>query len=187
MDITVVTDKFGAMTKDINHYQYSDRYISGILGSVKSVAMVGASSNTVRPSFFVLRYLIDKGFNVTPVNNRSAGTQILGRDVYATLTDIPYAVDMVNIFRNSEAAFDITRDAIDIGAKVVWMQLRVKNVETAQMAEDAGLRVVMNRCPKIEYGRLSGEIGWAGVNTRTITNSRPKLAPKGFQHRLIKS
>jgi len=175
------------MAEKMDHDRYSDSYISSILGSVNSVAMVGASTNTVRPSYFVLRYLLDKGFKVTPVNNRSAGTEINKRKVYASLADIPYPVDMVNIFRNSEAAYDITREAISIGAKVVWMQLRVKNIEAARLAEAAGLRVVMNRCPKIEYGRLSGEIGWAGVNTRTLTSSRPILAPKGFQHRLIKS
>jgi hypothetical protein len=134
-----------------------------------------------------LRYLHEKGFKVTPVNNRLAGTEIIKQKVYASLEDIPYPVDMVNIFRNSEAAYEITKEAISIGAQVVWMQLRVKNIEAARMAEDAGLRVVMNRCPKIEYGRLSGEIGWAGVNTRTLTSSRPLLAPKGYQHRLIKS
>lgn len=166
----------------MNHDTYSDSYIADILTSVKSVALVGASSNSVRPSFFVLRYLIDKGYDVFPVNPGIAGNQILGRPVYGSLADIPDRIDMVDIFRNAEAALEITREAIAIGAKVVWMQLRVRNDEAAELAESSGLRVVMNRCPKIEYGRLSGELGWAGANSRKISSKRPKLAPKGFQH-----
>ena len=166
----------------MNHDTYSDSYIADILTSVKSVALVGASSNSVRPSFFVLRYLIDKGYDVFPVNPGIAGNQILGRPVYGSLTDIPDRIDMVDIFRDAEAALEITREAIETGAKVVWMQLRVRNDEAAEVAESSGLRVVMNRCPKIEYGRLSGELGWAGANSRKISSKRPKLAPKGFQH-----
>ncbi len=170
----------------MNHDNYSNDYIRGTLNSVRSFAMVGASANTVRPSYFVLKYLLDKGYVVVPVNPGSAGSEILGQKVYASLHDMPEPVDVVEIFRNSEAALGITKDAIEIGAKVVWMQLSVRNDEAARLAEEAGLTVVMNRCPKIEYARLSGEIGWAGVNSRQISSKRPKIAPKGIQHRLLR-
>jgi len=170
-----------APSEPIEHDSYSDTYIDGILRSVKTVAMVGASANEARPSFFVLKYLMAKGYEVFPVNPGHAGKQILGRQVYAGLGDIPAAIDMVDIFRNSEAAGAISDEAIAIGAKVVWMQLTVRNDEAAARAEAAGLKVVMNRCPKIEYGRLSGEISWTGVNSRTISAKRTKLQ-KGFQH-----
>lgn len=169
----------------VDHEHYSNDYIRDILRENKVIAMVGASPNTVRPSYFAMKYLLEKGFTVIPVNPGHAGGEILGQKVYATLKDIPQRVDIVDIFRNSEAALGITRDAIAIGARVVWMQLGVRNDEAARLAEEAGLKVVMNRCPKIEYGRLSGEIGWAGVNSRTLSNKRPKLAAKGVQHRVL--
>ncbi|WP_350334479.1 CoA-binding protein [Coralliovum pocilloporae] len=168
----------------MNHDSYSDSYIRGVLDEVKTIAMVGASPNPVRPSYFVLKYMLEKGYQVIPVNPGQAGKEILGQTVYASLKDIPQPVDMVDIFRNSEAAGPITDDAIAIGAKVVWMQLQVRNDEAAERAEEAGLNVVMNRCPKIEYGRLSGEIGWAGVNSRTLSSKKPRLAA-GFQHRKL--
>ncbi len=157
------------------HEKYSEDYIHGILENVKTVAMVGASSNKVRPSYFVLKYLLEKGYRVIPVNPGHAGKEFLGQTVYASLSDIPDPIDMVDVFRNSEAAGPITDEAITIGAKVVWMQLSVRNDEAAAKAEAAGLKVVMNRCPKIEYGRLSGEIGWAGVNPGHVTSKRGQL------------
>lgn len=170
----------------MNHDRYDDAYIRGILTGNKVVAMVGASPNPVRPSYFVMKYLQEKGFRVIPVNPGHAGKELLGEKFHADLHDIPEKVDIVDIFRNSEVALQVTKDAIDIGAKVVWMQLSVRNDEAAKLAEDAGLKVVMNRCPKIEYGRLSGEIGWAGVNSRTISSARPALAAKGIQHRVLR-
>lgn len=169
----------------MDHDSYSDAYIRGILNDHKTIAMVGASANQVRPSYFAMKYLLEKGFRVIPVNPGQAGKEILGQRAYATLKDIPEPVDIVDIFRGSDAALPITRDAIDIGAKVVWMQLGVRNDEAARLAEAAGLKVVMNRCPKIEYGRLSGEISWAGVNSRTLSNKRPLLGKKGVQHRVL--
>ena len=169
----------------MNHDSYPDAYIRGILTDHKVIAMVGASPNKVRPSYFAMKYLIEKGFRVIPINPGHAGKTLLGETVYATLSDIPDPVDIVDIFRNSKVALDITKEAIEIGAKVVWMQLTVRNDEAAALAEEAGLKVVMNRCPKIEYGRLSGEIGWAGVNARTLTSKRAKLADKGVQHRVL--
>jgi predicted CoA-binding protein len=165
----------------MNHDSYSEAYIRDILTSCKVFAIVGASANTVRPSYFVLKYLVAKGYEVYPVNPGQAGNMIAGQQVYAALRDIPQPVDIVDIFRNSEAALEVTREAIAIGAKVVWMQLGVRNDEAARIAEAAGLRVVMNRCPKIEYGRLSGEIAWAGVHTRTLSSRRAVLGPAGFQ------
>jgi uncharacterized protein len=171
----------------MNHDSYSDAYISDILARCRSIAMVGASANPSRPSYFAMRYLKEKGFRVIPVNPGQAGTKILGEQVYASLAEIAEPVDIVDIFRASDAALAVTGDAIEIGAKVVWMQLGVRNDAAARLAEDAGLQVVMNRCPKIEYGRLSGELGWAGVNSRRISAKRPLLGPKGVQHRVLVS
>jgi predicted CoA-binding protein len=166
----------------MDHDRYPDSYIRGILNSYKVFAMVGASPNQVRPSFFAMKYLLAKGYRVIPVNPGHADKEILGQPVYASLREIPEPVEVVDIFRNSAAALDITRDAIAIGAKVVWMQIGVRNDEAAQLAEAAGLKVVMNRCPKIEYGRLSGEIAWAGVQTRMLSSRKPLMGAKGFQN-----
>jgi uncharacterized protein len=171
----------------MNHDSYSDAYISEILARSRTIAMVGASANPSRPSYFAMKYLKEKGFRVIPINPGQAGTEILGEAVHASLSEIAELVDIVDIFRSSDAALDVTRDAIKIGAKVVWMQLGVRNEAAARLAEDAGLQVVMNRCPKIEYGRLSGELGWAGVNSRRISAKRPQLGPKGVQHRVLVS
>ena len=144
----------------MDHDTYTDDYVRGILRSVRTVAMVGASPHWNRPSYFVMKYLQAKGFRVIPVNPVAAGQEILGEGTYADLAEVPERVDMVDVFRNSEAAGPITDAAIEKGAKVVWMQIGVRNDAAAARAEDAGLQVVMNRCPKIEYGRLSGEIAW---------------------------
>ena len=169
----------------MNHDAYSDAYIRDILANNRIIAMVGASPNTSRPSYFAMKYLKAKGFRVIPVNPGQASKEILGEKVYASLADIEESIDIVDIFRGSAAALPIAKEAIRIGAKVVWMQLGVRNDEAAKLAEDAGLRVVMNRCPKIEYGRLSGELNWAGVNSRMLSSKRPLLGPKGVQHRVL--
>jgi uncharacterized protein len=169
----------------MNHDSYSDAYIRDILTRHHTIAMVGASANTSRPSYFAMKYLKEKGFRIIPVNPGQEGQTILGEKVYGSLAAIPDKVDIVDIFRNSEAALGITREAIAIGASVVWMQLGVRNDEAARLAEDAGIEVVMNRCPKIEYGRLSGELNWAGVNSRMLSSKRPLLGAKGVQHRVI--
>jgi len=171
----------------LNHDTYSDDYIRAILDDVKTIAMVGASANNVRPSYFVLKYLLSKGYHVWPINPGQAGKEILGQKVYASLDDLPATPDMIDIFRNSDAAAAIVEGVLASGnlPKVIWMQLTVRRDDIAQKAEAAGIRMVMDRCPKIEYGRLSGEIGWAGVNSRTVSAKRPALK-SGFQHRGLK-
>jgi predicted CoA-binding protein len=157
-----------------DHDAYSDGYLRGILGRVRTIAMVGASPNWNRPSYFAMKYLQHKGYRVIPVNPAAAGQMILGERCYASLEELPEAVDMVDIFRNSAAAGPITEAAIARRAKVVWMQLGVRNDEAARRAEAAGLEVVMNRCPKIEYGRLHGELSWSGINSGIISSKRQK-------------
>lgn len=166
----------------MNHDTYDDAYIAGILQEVRTVAIVGASANEVRPSFFVAKYLIDKGYTVFPINPGHAGKEILGRPTYARLADVPEPIDMVDVFRASDAAPAIVDEALalDPRPKVIWMQLTVRHDAAAARAEAAGIRVVMNRCPKIEYARLAREIGWNGVNSRVISSRKP-LMQAGFQ------
>lgn len=150
---------------------YSDAKLRRILASVKTIALVGASANWNRPSYFVMKYMQSKGYRVIPVNPGIAGQQLLGETVYARLADIPEPIDMVQVFRASAAAPGLVEEAIGIKAKVVWMQLGVRHDEAAAKAEAAGLEVVMDRCPKIEFGRLGGELSWSGVNTGLIQSS----------------
>ncbi|GLS40559.1 CoA-binding protein [Mesorhizobium tianshanense] len=166
----------------MNHDAYDNAYIAGILNSVKTIAMVGASANDVRPSYFVLKYLLGKGFSVFPINPGQAGKEILGRMTYARLADVPEPIDMVDVFRNPAAAPAIVEEALRLDPlpKVIWMQLGVRHDEAAARAEAAGIKVVMNRCPKIEYGKLSGEIGWTGVNSGVLSSKKPLMRP-GFQ------
>ncbi|HEY4114203.1 MAG TPA: CoA-binding protein, partial [Rhizomicrobium sp.] len=163
--------------------QYSDDLIKSVLRSTKVIAMVGASANEMRPSYFAMKYLLAKGFIVHPVNPGLAGKEIMGQKVYASLKDVPAPVDMVDIFRASEFAPGIVKEAIAekdrLGLKTVWMQLGVISEEAEKLAKDAGLTVIMDRCPKVEYGRLSGEIGWMGVNRKVIDNRKPLLFGKG--------
>jgi predicted CoA-binding protein len=161
----------------MDHDSYPDSYIRGILNSVKSIAMVGASERENRPSYFAFKYLLERGYTMIPVTPGQAGETILGRRVYARLADVPEPIDMIDIFRNSRYAPAIVAEALALRPRpqVIWMQLGVRNDEAAALAEANGLKVVMNRCPKIEYGRLSSEIAWMGVNTRTITAKRAKI------------
>jgi predicted CoA-binding protein len=158
----------------MDHDAYSDEYIRGILRSVRTIAMVGTSAHWNRPSYFAMKYLQKKGFRVIPVNPKAAGETILGEKVYASLKDVPDRIDMVDCFRGAKAIPAIANEAIEIGAKVLWMQLGISNEEAAKTAEAAGLKVVMNRCPKIEYGRLSGEIAWLGINTKVLSSKRQR-------------
>ena len=156
---------------------YSDAQLRAILERVKTIAMVGASSNWNRPSYFVMKYLQGKGYRVIPVNPGMAGQELLGERVYASLREIPEPVDMVDVFRPSSEAPRIVEDAIAIHAPVVWMQLGIRNDAAAEIAEKAGIEVIMNRCPKIEFGRLGGELSWSGVNSGIIQNRAPQ-APR---------
>jgi predicted CoA-binding protein len=166
----------------VNHDSYPDAYIRDILTSVKSIAMAGASANSARPSYLVLKYLSERGYRMSPVNPGLAGKTIHGLPVFAKLADAPGPIDMVEIFRNSDAAGAIVDEALELDPlpKAIWMQLSVRNDAAAARAEAKGVRVVMNRCPKIEYGRLSGEIKWSGVNSRIIS-ARKTIAGTGFQ------
>ena len=155
------------------HNYYSDDKLRTILRHVRTIAMIGASTVWRRPSFYAMKYLGHKGFRIIPVNPGREGQEILGERVYGGIVDIPGQVDMAQIFRPAEEAFEITKEVIkhkdDKGIKILWMQLTVRDDAAAELAEEAGLTVVMNRCPKIEYARLSGELSWCGINSRVIT------------------
>ena len=167
----------------MNHDHYDDEHIRTLLQSVKTIAMVGASNNSARPSFMVLKYLMSRDYDMVAVNPGLAGGDILGAPVYASLRDVPKPIDMVDIFRNSEAAGLVADEALALDPlpKAIWMQLTVRNDAAALRAEARGVQVIMNRCPKIEFGRLSGEIGWSGVNSRILSSRRQKLAGSGVQ------
>ena len=167
----------------MNHDTYPDTYIRGILNTVKTIAMVGISPKDNRPSYFAFKYLLERGYRMIPVNPGQAGKDVLGQKVYAKLADIPDPVDMVDIFRASQHAPAVVDEALAMSPRpaVIWMQLGVRNDEAAAKAEAAGLKVVMNRCPKIEYGRLSSEISWMGVNSRTLTSKKAQISGRGIQ------
>ena len=156
---------------------YTDAKLRRILSGTRVIALVGASSNWNRPSYFVMKYLQGKGYRVIPVNPGTAGKALLGETIYASLRDIPDKIDLVDVFRASDQVVPIMEDAVAIGAKVVWMQLGVRNDAAAEIGEAAGLEVIMNRCPKIEFGRLGGELSWSGVNSGIIRN-RAAQPPK---------
>ena len=167
----------------MNHDTYPDGYIRGILNTVKTIAMVGLSPKDNRPSYFAFKYLLERGYRMIPVNPGQAGGEILGQKVYAKLADIPEPVDMVDVFRASQYALGIVKEALALKPRpqVIWMQLSVRSDEAAKLAEDNGLKVVMNRCPKIEYGRLSSEISWMGVNSRTLSSKRAPIPTQGMR------
>jgi predicted CoA-binding protein len=167
----------------MNHDTYDDNYIRSILNSVKTIAMVGASPVNVRPSYFAFKYLAQRGYDMIPVNPGQVGKALVGKPFVASLRDIDRPIDMVDIFRNSDAALALVEEALSLTPlpKVIWMQLGVRNDKAAAMAEAAGLKVVMNRCPKIEYGRLSSEISWMGVNSRTLSAKRAPIPTQGMR------
>jgi predicted CoA-binding protein len=167
----------------VNHDTYDDNYIRGILSSVKSIAMVGASPVDVRPSYFAFKYLVQRGYDMIPVNPGHVGKSLLGRPFVASLTDIGRPIDMVDIFRNSSHIMPVVEEALRLPSppKVIWMQLGARDDAAAVKAEAAGIKVVMNRCPKIEWGRLSSEISWMGVNSRTISSKRAPIPTQGMR------
>jgi predicted CoA-binding protein len=162
---------------------YTDAFIRGILDRVKTVAVVGASHGDDKPSMFVVKYLSDRGFRVFPINPSRVGQRVAGVQAYARLADVPEPIDMVDVFRRSGAVPQVLDEVLELAPlpKVFWMQLGVCNEDAARRAEAAGMTVVMDRCPKIEYGRLSREIGWVGVNTRTLSSKKPRRLGAGVQ------
>jgi predicted CoA-binding protein len=154
---------------------YPDSLLLGILRSTRTIAMVGVSPNWNRPSYFAMRYLQRKGFRVIPVNPRAIDVPILGEQVYPDLESIPVGVDVVDVFRRPDETPPIADAAVGIGAKVLWLQLGIRNPEAQRIAEAGGLTVVQDRCMKIEYGRLGGELAWSGINTRLISSRRQGL------------
>jgi predicted CoA-binding protein len=167
----------------MNHDAYPDNYIRGILNSVKSIAMVGASPVNVRPSYFAFKYLAERGYDMIPVNPGHVGKALLGKPFVASLSEIGRPVDMVDIFRNSSHIMPVVDEALALNPlpKVIWMQLGARDDVAAAKAEAVGIKVVMNRCPKIEYGRLSSEISWMGVNSRTLSAKRPPAPTQGMR------
>ena len=139
------------------------------------MAIVGLSAKWHRPSFFAAKYMQEHGYRIIPVN--PAYEEVLGEKCYPSLKDIPEEIDIVDCFRKSEDIEPIAKQAIEIGARVLWMQLGVTNEKAARMARDAGLEVVEDRCVKIEHGRLFGGLNWAGVNTKVISSKRPQTLP----------
>ncbi len=167
----------------MTHDRYDDNYIRGILNTVKTIAMVGASPVNVRPSYFAFKYLSERGYDMIPVNPGHVGKSLLGKPFVASLRDIERPIDMVDIFRNSDHIVPVVDEALQLSPlpKVIWMQLGARNDEAAAKAEALGLKVVMNRCPKIEYGRLSSEIQWMGVNSRTLSSKRAPAPVHGMR------
>src|SRR5437588_4631240 len=167
----------------MNHDNYDDNYIRAILNGVKSIAMVDASAVNVRPSYFAFEYLEQRGYDMIPVNPGHVGKSLLDKPFVASLTDIGRPVDMIDIFRNSSHIMPVVEEALKLSPlpKVIWMQLGARDDAAAAKAEAAGIKVVMNRCPKIEYGRLSSEISWMGVNSRTLSARRAPMPVKGMR------
>ena len=143
-----------------------------ILREAKVIAVVGLSADWFRPSYFAAKYMQEHGYRVIPVNPKYA--EILGEKCYPSLRDIHQPVDIVDVFRKTADVMPIAEDAIKIGAKVLWQQLGVRNEEAAAKAQAAGLQTVMDRCVKIEHGRLFGGLNWVGVNTKVISAKRPR-------------
>jgi predicted CoA-binding protein len=167
----------------MDHDIYDDSYIRGILNTVKTIAMVGASAKDNRPSYFAFKYLLERGYNMIPINPGLAGKQLLGKTIYGRLSEVPEPIDMIDVFRAASYAVPVVQEALTLTPRprVIWMQLGIRNDEAAALAEANGMKVVMNRCPKIEYGRLSSEIGWMGINSRTLSSKRAKILGGGVQ------
>ena len=167
----------------MNHDSYSDDTIRSILTRVKTIAMVGASPQNIRPSYFAFKYLAERGYDMIPVNPGHVGKSLVGKPFVASLRDIDRPIDMVDIFRSSEHIMPVVDAALALVPlpKVIWMQLGARDDAAAAKAEAAGIEVVMNRCPKIEYGRLSSEISWMGVNSRTLSAKRAPIPVQGMR------
>ena len=161
----------------MSEYNYSDTYLRKILTEAKTIVMVGVSLKEVRPSYFVARYLHQRGYRIVPINPGHAGETLFGRTVYASLADIPEdigPIHMVDVFRRADQVPQIVQDAVDLlgprGLQTIWMQIGVVSPEAAEIAEQNGLHVVMDHCPKIEHQRLFGELRKAGFATGIISS-----------------
>lgn len=165
----------------MNHDSYGEEYIRTILGTVRVIALVGVSLSEVRASNIVMKYLLGKGYDVYPVSPVLKGMTIHGREVFASLKEVPVAIDMVDIFRNSQAAATVVEEALTLNPlpRVIWMQLSVRNDGAAERAEAKGIKVVMNRCPKMEYAKLSGEYAWVGGTSGILSSRRQRLHESG--------
>jgi predicted CoA-binding protein len=165
------------MKDHMNHDAYPDNYIRGILNSVKSIAMVGASPVNVRPSYFAFKYLAQRGYDMIPVNPGHVGKELLGKPFVASLADIGRPIDMIDIFRNSSHIMPVVEEALTLDPlpKVIWMQLGARDEAAALKAESVGIKVVMNRCPKIEHARLTGKLEWHGIASGVISSKKRKL------------
>ncbi len=157
--------------------EYSDRVISSVLNKTKTIAMIGLSSSWNRPSYFVAKYLIDRGYKIYPVNPKESGKKILGQRVYSNITAIKDKIDMVDVFRKSSDIDNIIEDILACNPKFIWLQIGVINNKLAKIANNKNIPIIMNKCPKIEYSRLSGELGWGGINSGNIVNKRRIIKP----------
>ena len=156
---------------------YSDRVISSVLYKTKTIAIIGLSSSWNRPSYFVAKYLIDRGYKIYPINPKEAGKKILGQKVYSNITEIKDKIDMVDVFRKSSDIDKIIEDILACNPQFIWLQIGVINNKLAKVAANKNIPIIMNRCPKIEYSRLSGELGWGGINSGNIVNKRRIIKP----------
>ncbi len=156
---------------------YSDRVISSVLYKTKTIAIIGLSSSWNRPSYFVAKYLIDRGYKIYPINPKEAGKKILGQKVYSNITEIKDKIDMVDVFRKSSDIDKIIKDILACNPQFIWLQIGVINNKLAKVAANKNIPIIMNRCPKIEYSRLSGELGWGGINSGNIINKRRIIKP----------
>ncbi len=156
---------------------YSDRFISSVLYKTKTIAIIGLSSSWNRPSYFVAKYLIDRGYKIYPINPKEAGKKILGQKVYSNITEIKDKIDMVDVFRKSSDIDKIIEDILACNPQFIWLQIGVINNKLAKVAANKNIPIIMNRCPKIEYSRLSGELGWGGINSGNIVNKRRIIKP----------
>ena len=163
--------------KSKTNVEYTDSFISSILNETKSIAMIGLSSSWNRPSYFVAKYLIDRGYTIYPINPKESGKKILGQKVYSNIKEIKDKIDMVDVFRKSSDIDKISDDIITSNPKFIWLQIGVINKKLANKASNKNILIVMNRCPKIEYSRLSGELGWGGINSGNIVNKRRIIKP----------
>ena len=156
---------------------YSDRVISSVLYKTKTIAIIGLSSSWNRPSYFVAKYLIDRGYKIYPINPKEVGKKILGQKVYSNITEIKDKIDMVDVFRKSSDIDKIIEDILACNPQFIWLQIGVINNKLAKAATNKNIPIIMNRCPKIEYSRLSGELGWGGINSGNIINKRRIIKP----------